>query len=207
LQRAGECPPPPCGSAALADLTAAGEAYEQALASGGSDRAAALLGLARSRFRRSLPAQAAAAASEAVAAAGTGPVEEPARTLLCRARAPADLTGARLSPGKGKRPEIDPLKAAQVTRPRKISTPAPVYPEDDRKLRITGRVILEVIIDREGCVTHPHLLQGLTAGLDRAALSAVTNWVLAPATLDGRPVPVYYTLTINFAFDPRSLQP
>jgi TonB family protein len=207
LQRAGECTPPPCGPAAMADLTAAGEAYEKALASGGSDRAAALLGLARSRFRRSLHAQAAAAASEALAAAGTGPVEEPARTLLCRARAAADPTGARLSPGKGKPPEIYNLKGTPITRPLKISTPAPVYTEDARKQRITGPVILEVIIDREGCVTHPHLLQGLMPGLDRAALNAVANWVFAPAMLDGQPVPVYYTLTINFAVDSRSPQP
>jgi TonB family protein len=208
LQRAGECTPPPCGPAAMADLTAAGEAYQKALASGSSDRAAALLGLARSRFRRSLLAQAAAAASEALAAAEHGPVEEPARTLLCRARAAADPTGARLSPGKGNPPEIYKLlKGTPITRPLKISTPAPVYPEDARKQRITGKVILEVIIDQEGCVTRPHLLQGLTAGLDRAALSAVANWVFAPATLFGEPVPIYYTLTINFEVDLRSPQP
>jgi TonB family protein len=208
LQRAGECPPPPCGPAALADLTAAGEAYEQALASGGSDRAAALLGLARSRFRRSLHAQAAAAASEALAAAGTGPVEEPARVLLCRARAAADPAGARLSAGKDHPSEIyNLLKGAPIAKPVKISTPAPIYPEDARKLRITGRVILELIIDREGCVARPRVLQGLTAGLDHAALSAVANWVFAPATLFGEAVPIYYTLTINFALDPRSPQP
>jgi len=207
LQRAGECTPPRCGPAAMADLTAAGEAYEQALASGSADHAVVLLGLARSRFRRSLPAQAAAAASEALAAAGTGPVEEPARMLLCRARAAADPAGARLSAGKGNPPEIYHLKGSQVTRPVKISTPAPVYTEDARKLRITGPVILQVIIDQEGCVTNPYVRKGLTADLDRAALSAVANWVFAPATLGGKPVPVYYTLTINFEVDFRSLQP
>jgi TonB family protein len=35
-------------------------------------------------------------------------------------------------------------------------------------------------------------------GLDRAALEAVQNWRFKPATLQGRPVKVYYTLTVNF---------
>ena len=55
--------------------------------------------------------------------------------------------------------------------------------------------------------TGARLRPELTAELDRSALSAVANWVFAPATLAGKPVPVYYTLTINFEVDFRSLQP
>ncbi|HEV3075678.1 MAG TPA: hypothetical protein VHB47_14750 [Thermoanaerobaculia bacterium] len=32
-------------------------------------------------------------------------------------------------------------------------------------------------------------------------MRAVTDWVFEPATLAGRPVPVYYTLTVNFEVD------
>jgi TonB family protein len=36
-------------------------------------------------------------------------------------------------------------------------------------------------------------------GLDTAALEAIKRWTFKPATLaDGRPVAVYYTLTVNF---------
>jgi outer membrane biosynthesis protein TonB len=31
-----------------------------------------------------------------------------------------------------------------------------------------------------------------------SALDAVCDWRFKPATLDGRPVKVYYTLTVNF---------
>ena len=35
-------------------------------------------------------------------------------------------------------------------------------------------------------------------GLDRAALDAVEKWKFKPATLEGKPVKVFYTLTVNF---------
>jgi protein TonB len=35
-------------------------------------------------------------------------------------------------------------------------------------------------------------------GLDQAAVEAVRTWRFRPATLNGRPVDVYYNLTVNF---------
>lgn len=43
-----------------------------------------------------------------------------------------------------------------------------------------------------------HVLKPLPMGLDRAALDAVAKWRFKPATLQGKPVKVYYTLTVNF---------
>ena len=37
--------------------------------------------------------------------------------------------------------------------------------------------------------------------LDQAALDAVSVWRFKPATLHGKPVAVYYRLTINFKAD------
>jgi TonB family protein len=39
-------------------------------------------------------------------------------------------------------------------------------------------------------------------GLDKAAVEAVTRWKFKPATLEGRPVKVYYVLTVNFQVQP-----
>jgi TonB family protein len=197
LQRAGACKPPPCGPAAIADLTAAGEAYEKALASGSVQRSLALTGLATSRFRRSLYPEAAEAASAAIAAAGGGPAAPAARVLLCLARGTANLPPSHLPDDKASPPEVVHVKG-HVTRPLKIWAPPPIFTDEARKRQITGVVILEAIIDQDGCVTNAHVLQGLPAGLDRSALSAVSDWVFEPATLEGRPVHVYYTLTVNF---------
>jgi len=47
-------------------------------------------------------------------------------------------------------------------------------------------------------VTNVRVLKGLPMGLDQAAVDAVKNWRFRPATLNGRPVSVYYSLTVNF---------
>ena len=83
--------------------------------------------------------------------------------------------------------------------PVKINAPQPQYTEIARKARIQGVVIVQAIIDKEGNVTSVKLLKGLPMGLDTAALDAIKRWKFKPATLaDGRPVAVYYTLTVNF---------
>lgn len=86
----------------------------------------------------------------------------------------------------------------KVTKPRKVYAPQPVYTEKARKSRVQGIVIVEAIIGRDGCLNDMHVLKGLPDGLDRAALMALSNWVFDPATLDGKPVKVYYTLTVSF---------
>ena len=83
--------------------------------------------------------------------------------------------------------------------PVKITSPQPQYTEIARKARIQGVVIVQAIIDKRGNVTSVKLLKGLPMGLDKAAVEAIKRWRFEPATLaDGRPVAVYYTLTVNF---------
>ena len=86
----------------------------------------------------------------------------------------------------------------QVTRPVKISGPNPMYTEIARKARIQGVVIVEAIIAKDGSVADVKILKPLPMGLDQAAVEAVRQWRFEPATLDGRPVDVYYNLTINY---------
>ncbi len=85
-----------------------------------------------------------------------------------------------------------------VTRPEKISGPNPQYTEIARKARIQGVVIVEAIIDKGGNVTNVRVLKPLPMGLDQAAVDAVQKWKFKPATLNGKPVDVYYNLTVNF---------
>ena len=79
-----------------------------------------------------------------------------------------------------------------------LLAPSPVYPGPARKAGAHGVVILEAVIDQDGCVTAPHVLKRLTLDLDKAAVDALRKWAFAPATLEGRPVKVYYTLTVTF---------
>ncbi len=91
-----------------------------------------------------------------------------------------------------------------VTRPEILSSTRPVYTEIARRSRVTGTVIVEAVIDEQGNVTDTRVLKGLPMGLSEAAVEAIQSWVFKPATLKGRPVPVYYVLTVNFQIDGES---
>jgi protein TonB len=92
-----------------------------------------------------------------------------------------------------------PLRVGgDVARPELILGPPPIYTEWARKARLQGVVIVEAVIDTQGNVVDTKVLKGMPLGLDRAALDAVEKWKFKPATLEGKPVKVYYTLTVNF---------
>jgi TonB family protein len=101
-------------------------------------------------------------------------------------KTPAVEAGSPLQMGEG------------VSRPEKISGPPPFYTEIARKAGVQGTVTVESIIDEHGNVTNARILQGLPLGLDQAVLEAVKMWKFKPATFEGRPVKVYYTLSVNF---------
>jgi protein TonB len=58
-------------------------------------------------------------------------------------------------------------------------------------------VILEVVIDERGNVIGSRVMKGLPMGLDLAAEEAVRQWRFKPATQYGKPVKVYYTVTVD----------
>lgn len=62
--------------------------------------------------------------------------------------------------------------------------------------RATGKGIVEVIIDEDGCTRQIRILKA-SKNLDAQALEAVQRWVFQPAMKDGHPVRVYYVLTIE----------
>ena len=95
-------------------------------------------------------------------------------------------------------PEGPIMVGGEVKAPEKVSAPQPQYTEIARKARIQGVVIVQAIIDKQGNVTNVKVLKGLPMGLEEAAVDAIKQWKFKPATLNGRPVTVYYNLTVNF---------
>jgi TonB family protein len=113
-----------------------------------------------------------------------------ARIVLCQARShlPDEL---EKEPG-------DPVKAEGSLRPVRIAGQAPQYTQEARLAKTEGVVIVEAVIDREGCFRQGKVLQGQPNGLSEATLDATRLWVFSPATLDGKPVAVTYTLSTTF---------
>jgi TonB family protein len=59
-------------------------------------------------------------------------------------------------------------------------------------------VILEAVITTAGDVREIRVLRSANPLLDEAAVRAVRRWRYRPATLNGRAVPVYLTVTVTF---------
>lgn len=81
--------------------------------------------------------------------------------------------------------------------PTKVHHVSPEYPSDARAAGISGVVILEATIDAEGAVVAVQMVRSVP-GLDDAAIAAVRQWRYVPTWLNGQPVPVIMTVTVNF---------
>ncbi len=89
-------------------------------------------------------------------------------------------------------------ECAEITHPVAIEKVDPKYPEEARKARIMGLVRLQATITDEGLVQDLEVLESPDETLTEAALEATRKWRFEPALCDGKPVGVYYNLTINF---------
>ena len=115
---------------------------------------------------------------------------------------PNGLVGA--IPGEHVTPPPPPLQPTTPIRPhsgmqmpRKIVSVDPVYPAIARSARVEGIVILEAVLDTAGRVESVRVLRSIPL-LDQAAVDAVRQWRFTPTLLNGVPVPVVMTVTVNF---------
>ena len=101
-------------------------------------------------------------------------------------------------PGAGESAVIAPLRAGiQIEAPRKIRHVDPTYPKLAEQTGVSGMVILECVIDREGRIADVRVLKG-HALLNPAAVDAVREWTYRPSLRNGVPVPVIMTVTVRF---------
>ena len=84
-----------------------------------------------------------------------------------------------------------------IKPPVKLRDVRPVYPPVALDARVQGVVIMEATIDSLGNVMSARVLRGQPL-LDQAALDAVAQWQFAPTLMNGVPVPVIMTVTVNF---------
>lgn len=101
-------------------------------------------------------------------------------------------------------PPSGPLLAGvgDVTNPVLIDATkvAPEYPELARQARLTGNVILQAVITRDGHVDQIKVLRvdKPNLGFETAAIEAVSQWRYKPATQNNKPVDVYFTINVSF---------
>jgi TonB family protein len=85
-----------------------------------------------------------------------------------------------------------------IQEPKKLRHVAPWYPAGARDARIAGVVILEATIAPSGCVRSVKRLRSRDPRLDVVSLITAAQWRYTPTLLNGVPVPVIMTVTVNF---------
>ena len=85
----------------------------------------------------------------------------------------------------------------KIKAPTKVSNVPPVYPEVAKQARVQGVVVLEATISPSGEVSNVRVVNGIPL-LNDAAMTAVRQWRYTPTLLNGVPVPVIMTVTVNF---------
>jgi TonB family protein len=84
-----------------------------------------------------------------------------------------------------------------VKTPTKVRDAKPVYPPEAQSAGVQGIIILEATVAGDGRVADARVLRSIPL-LDQAALDAVRSWEFTPTYLNGVPVPVIMTVTVNF---------
>ena len=80
-----------------------------------------------------------------------------------------------------------------------IKSVQPVYPPIAKVRRLSGPVVVEVLVGKDGRVTNPKFISGQPVFHD-AAFDAVKQWVFRPAKLNGQPIE--QTTQIKVVFNP-----
>jgi protein TonB len=86
----------------------------------------------------------------------------------------------------------------EMIAPRLLSSVDPVYPNAARIARLPGKVVVEAVIGVDGRVESARVIASTNPLFDEAALEAVRKRRYTPATMNGRPVSVYFTVAITF---------
>jgi TonB family protein len=116
------------------------------------------------------------------------------------ALAPGDSSlGANFAEGSKQptAPEGTLQVGGDVKPARMISSVQPVYPALAKSQHVAGDVRVDALIDATGRVTTMKVVSGPIL-LHQAAMDALHQWKYQPATLDGRPVAMHLTVTIQF---------
>ena len=79
----------------------------------------------------------------------------------------------------------------------KIHDVQPEYPQTARISHISGDVVFQVLIDREGNIEEMKLISGHPI-LAESALKAVQQWKYKPYILNGKPVEVETMITVKY---------
>jgi TonB family protein len=137
--------------------------------------------------------------ARATQAAPAAPPEEPVQTTPVPSATESDRDAIRAEQDIARLAsvvvgEIEMDKYLIVSR-------VPAYPDQARMARIRGSVVAQALISKDGAVTRVHVIQG-DPRLRSAAADAIYKRRYRPYMLNGEPVEVATTVTVDFRANP-----
>jgi len=107
--------------------------------------------------------------------------------------------GAGIGPGSGGGTGGGPYRPGSgIEPPRLLREVRADYTEEARRRGLSGEVVLEIVVRRDGSVGDVKILQGLGGGLNDRAVQAVRQWRFSPAQRLGSPVDVIVEVAVEF---------
>ncbi|MGA9884672.1 MAG: TonB family protein [Candidatus Acidiferrales bacterium] len=85
----------------------------------------------------------------------------------------------------------------KIQPPRLVSSVLPVYPSIAQQANVTGTVVIDTTINKNGNVSKMRVVSGPEL-LRGAALSALRQWKYEPSKLNGEPIAVQMVVSIQF---------
>jgi TonB family protein len=85
-----------------------------------------------------------------------------------------------------------------MTAPRVLSKIEPAYPREARGSKLSGTVLLSLVVGSDGLPRDIAVVRHLNPGFDKSAVNAVQGWKFKPGIKDGAAVSVKATIEVNF---------
>lgn len=125
---------------------------------------------------------------KSAAASFPRPASSPACTLVTEpAQTPVLVDGAYI------------VGIGGIGIPKCIACPNPSYSDQARSAKVSGSVVLHLIVTAEGQASNIQVKRSLGYGLDEQAIETVGKWRFEPAVgPEDKPVPVWTDIEVNF---------
>jgi TonB family protein len=85
-----------------------------------------------------------------------------------------------------------------ITAPKVTHQVNPAYKPDSEGFRISGTVLVGLVVSSKGAPKDVHVVRSLEKAVDQTAVEAVQQWQFEPARKGGQPVAVRITVEIRF---------
>jgi TonB family protein len=108
------------------------------------------------------------------------------------------LTPLEISKNQGATPPTNRVPAALLSGAN-LTKKEPQYPKLAKILRMSGSVVLSVVITKEGTVSQLTVIASPDDLLSNSATEAVSTWTYKPYLMNGMPTAVDTSITLNFA--------